>query len=215
MDDVPTNRDLLDELLSRMGFSTRTAASGEEAIVVHDEWHPDLVLMDVRMPGIGGLEGVRRLRQSGSKAAIIAVTASGLAEAEMRRAKPAWMRSCGSRTGKASCSRSSASGWAFATSMDRRRATVGSRRSTTSARRSTLSQRLSSLPPALIDQLREAAIEGRAKRLESLADQVGQHSEAVSAEIRALARDFQYDSLVSALRPSTRDPIVTVAKISR
>ena len=64
VDDVPTNRDLLDELLSRMGFSTRTAASGEEAIAVHDEWHPDLVLMDVRMPGIGGLEAVRLLREA-------------------------------------------------------------------------------------------------------------------------------------------------------
>ena len=82
MDDVPTNRDLLDELLSRVGFTTRTAASAEEAIVVHDEWRPDLVLMDVRMPGMGGLEGVRRLRQSGSKAAIVAVTASGLADTE-------------------------------------------------------------------------------------------------------------------------------------
>ena len=64
---------------------------------------------------------------------------------------------------------------------------------------------MSSLPPALIEQLREAAIEGRPKRLESLADQVGQHSEEVSAEIRALARDFQYDSLVSALPSSRRD----------
>ena len=49
---------------------------------MHDEWHPDLVLMDVRMPGMGGLEAVRRLRQGGSKAAIIAITASSLAEAE-------------------------------------------------------------------------------------------------------------------------------------
>ena len=73
------------------------------------------------------------------------------------------------------------------------------------AARSTLSQRLSSLPPTLIDQLREAAIEGRATRLESLADQVEQHSEDVSAEIRALARDFQYDVLVSALRSRARD----------
>ena len=82
VDDVPTNRDLLDELLSRLGFSTRTAASAEEAIVVHDDWRPDLVLMDLRMPGMGGLEGIRRLRQSGSKATIISVSASGLAETE-------------------------------------------------------------------------------------------------------------------------------------
>ena len=79
------------------------------------------------------------------------------------------------------------------------------------AARSTLSQRLRSLPPALIEQLREAALEGRARRLESLADQVGQHSEEVSAVIRALARDFEYDSLVSALRPGTRDD----GKVSR
>ena len=87
VDDVPTNRDLLDELLSRVGFSTRTAASAEEAIVVHDEWRPDLVLMDLRMPGMGGLEGIRRLRQSGSKAAIFSVTASGLAEHRERGAR--------------------------------------------------------------------------------------------------------------------------------
>ena len=51
VDDVPTNRDLLDELLSRVGFSTRTASSAEEAIVVHDEWRPHLVLMDITHAG--------------------------------------------------------------------------------------------------------------------------------------------------------------------
>jgi hypothetical protein len=71
--------------------------------------------------------------------------------------------------------------------------------------RSVLSQQLRSLPPTLIEQLREAALEGRAGRLESLADQVGHHSEEVAAVIRTLTRDFEYDSLVSALQPDTRD----------
>jgi len=71
--------------------------------------------------------------------------------------------------------------------------------------RSALSQRFGSLPPALIEQLREAAIEGRAWRLESLADQVRLHSEDLSAEVRALARDFDYDALVSVLVPRSRD----------
>ena len=192
MDDVPTNRDLLDELLSRVGFSTRTAASAEEAIVVHDEWRPHLVLMDLRMPGMGGLEGIRRLRQSGSKAAIFSVTASGLAgtENEARESgvdafvrKPyqegELLAAIGERLGAR---------YLYGPSVPR----PSGRVHRDAAERSTLSQRLSSLPQALIDQLREAAIEGRAKRLESLADLVEQHSEDVAAEVRALARHFQY-----------------------
>jgi hypothetical protein len=58
----------------------------------------------------------------------------------------------------------------------------------------------------LIDQLRAAAIEGRIKRLESLADEAGRYSESVSAEIRTLARDFQYDTIVSALE-AARDRV--------
>ena len=205
VDDVPTNRDLLDELLSRVGFSTRTAASAEEAIAVHDEWRPHLVLMDLRMPGMGGLEGIRRLRQSGSKAAIFSVTASGLAgtENEARESgvdafvrKPyqegELLAAIGERLGAR---------YLFGSSVPR----PSGRVHRDAAERSTLSQRLSSLPQALIDQLREAAIEGRAKRLESLADLLEQHSEDVAAEVRAMARHFQYDALVSALESRARD----------
>ena len=68
VDDEQHNRNLLEVMLRPEGFLLTSAASGEEAIEVHDEWRPDLVLMDLLMPGMGGLEGVRRLRQSGSKA---------------------------------------------------------------------------------------------------------------------------------------------------
>ena len=84
VDDVQTNRDLLDELLSRIGFPRASRRAARRPSRSRDEWHPDLVLMDVRMPGMGGLEAVRRLRKGGSKAAIIAITASSLAEAEAR-----------------------------------------------------------------------------------------------------------------------------------
>ena len=205
VDDVPTNRDLLDELLSRVGFSTRTAASAEEAIVVHDEWRPHLVLMDLRMPGMGGLEGIRRLRQSGSKAAIFAVTASGLADTENEARESgvdAFVRKP-YREGEllAAIGERLGARYLYGSSVPR----PSGRVHRDAAERSTLSQRLSSLPPALIDQLREAAIEGRAKRLESLADLVEQHSEDVSAEVRALARHFQYDALVSALESRAHD----------
>ncbi|WP_067584711.1 UvrY/SirA/GacA family response regulator transcription factor [Endozoicomonas ascidiicola] len=50
------------------------AASGEEAIDLFREVKPDVVLMDVRMPGIGGLEATRKICQIESSAKVIAVT---------------------------------------------------------------------------------------------------------------------------------------------
>ena len=207
VDDVPTNRDLLDELLSPLGFATRTAASAEEAIAVHDEWRPDLVLMDLRMPGMGGLEGIRRLRQGGSKAALVSVTASGLADAE-NEARAAGVDAFVRkpyREGELLAIIGERLGARYVYGSPRPRPSTGA--ASGAAGRSTLAQRLSGLPPALIDQLREAAIEGRARRLEWLADQVEQHSPDASAEVRGLARDFQYDVLVSALRSTTRHEV--------
>ncbi|MCY1432348.1 Response regulator GacA [compost metagenome] len=51
------------------------AASGEEALLRVRELHPDLVLMDVKMPGIGGLEATRKIIRSHSDIKVIAVTA--------------------------------------------------------------------------------------------------------------------------------------------
>lgn len=50
------------------------AGSGEEALKVADELQPDLVLMDIKMPGIGGLEATRRLLHFHPKLRIIAVS---------------------------------------------------------------------------------------------------------------------------------------------
>jgi CheY-like chemotaxis protein/anti-sigma regulatory factor (Ser/Thr protein kinase) len=200
VDDVSTNRDLLDELLSRLGFATRVAASADEAFTAYDDWRPDLLLMDLRMPGTSGLDAIRRLRQQGVPAAIIAVTASGLAgtEREARAAgADAFVRKP-YREGDllATIGEQLRIGYVYETPAPP--APEGEAHPS-------LAQGLSGLPPALIEQLREAALQGRARRLESIADQVRVHSQAVSAEIRTLARSFQYDVLVGALPARGRD----------
>ena len=61
VDDSPTERFALNEFLSRQGFNVVTAESGEEAIAKARSESPDLILMDVVMPGINGYQATRRI----------------------------------------------------------------------------------------------------------------------------------------------------------
>ncbi|MCW2542672.1 MAG: DNA-binding response regulator [Frankiales bacterium] len=56
--------------------AVETAASGEEVLARYPHEHPDLILMDVRMPGLGGLETTRRLVASHPEAKVIMLTAA-------------------------------------------------------------------------------------------------------------------------------------------
>ncbi|GBD13287.1 Transcriptional regulatory protein KdpE [bacterium HR24] len=74
VDDEPGILRLLKQELSAQGFRVLVASSGEEALRVAEEHRPDIVLLDVLMPDMSGLEVMRRLREQ-SNAAVILVTA--------------------------------------------------------------------------------------------------------------------------------------------
>jgi DNA-binding response OmpR family regulator len=61
--------------LEQEGYQVTIAGSGEEALEVVGELAPDLVVLDVRMPGIDGFETLRRMRADGSKAPVLMLTA--------------------------------------------------------------------------------------------------------------------------------------------
>lgn len=82
VDDQPENRDWLMKLLTLVGFAVRSAENGEEAIRSWERWKPSLILMDVHMPGMDGLEATRRIKGDprGAETMIVSLTASALDE---------------------------------------------------------------------------------------------------------------------------------------
>jgi signal transduction histidine kinase len=70
VDDVPSNRSLLVGYLAPYGFSLREAGDGAQALAVVRERPPDLILMDIVMPVLDGLEATRRLKADPDTAAI-------------------------------------------------------------------------------------------------------------------------------------------------
>lgn len=84
VDDKKESRCFVAELLSLVGFMIKEATNGEEALALCRGAKPDLVLMDMRMPGMDGYEATRRLKATASAPPVIAVSASALAEERER-----------------------------------------------------------------------------------------------------------------------------------
>jgi CheY-like chemotaxis protein len=77
VDDHPANREVLNGLLQEVGFEVDTALSGEEALSQCAQQLPALVMMDLRMEGLSGLETTALLREEyGESIHIVAVSAS-------------------------------------------------------------------------------------------------------------------------------------------
>jgi DNA-binding response OmpR family regulator len=77
VDDETAITSHLAPFLERGGFEVVTAADGESALQRVGEFHPDLIVMDVLMPRLGGREALRRLRQGGNWTPVILLTQIG------------------------------------------------------------------------------------------------------------------------------------------
>jgi len=70
VDDSPTERFFLTDLLRKQGYDVLTADSGESGVAAAKAEKPDLILMDVVMPGLNGFQATRQLSRSPETSAI-------------------------------------------------------------------------------------------------------------------------------------------------
>jgi class 3 adenylate cyclase len=84
VDDVPRNAKLLVDILNVQGYATATASCGAEALEKVHAWQPDLLLLDVVMPGMDGYQVCRRLRENPTTAILPVVMVTALDPGEER-----------------------------------------------------------------------------------------------------------------------------------
>ncbi|ABG05590.1 response regulator receiver modulated serine phosphatase [Rubrobacter xylanophilus DSM 9941] len=80
VDDDPVSNRLMQRRLERLGYEVFSAADGREALESLPDLRPDVLLLDVSMPGVGGLDVLEHVRESGLDAAVIMMTAYGTEE---------------------------------------------------------------------------------------------------------------------------------------
>jgi DNA-binding response OmpR family regulator len=98
VDDEPAVADLIEAVLVGEGYTVAIARDGAQGLLLARDWRPDLILMDVMLPGVDGGTAIRRLKSDEETAdiPIVAMSAGrtirqqsdGLAEADAALAKP-------------------------------------------------------------------------------------------------------------------------------
>ncbi len=202
VDDQFENRDWLMKLLTTIGFTVRDAEDGERAIRNWQEWNPDLILMDVHMPVLDGLEATRRIKadERGKDTLIVVLTASAM-DAD---------RHAVAQTG--------ADG--FLSKPCREGDLLEKIRSLLNveydyddfhqdeqiqARTPLNPDWVRALPPELVGQLRDATLNGDQALMNKLIAQVRETAESGNAHaLQALADKYEYDALMQLLDEASR-----------
>ena len=84
VDDEPAARSAIGEMLEDEGFEVRIAADGEKALGQVDAWVPEVLITDVKMPIVGGIELMKRLRERFPDVAVVIMTAFGSVEGAVK-----------------------------------------------------------------------------------------------------------------------------------
>jgi PAS domain S-box-containing protein len=203
-DDNFENRDWLIQWLSSIGFPARAAENGEAALQLWEQWNPSLILMDVHMPVMDGLEATRRIKADprGRETFIVVLTASamdrdrqGVAEsgADGFVAKPC-------REDELLETMRSLLDLAYDyEEME------GAEDQPVAALSALDAERLRQQPRELIEDIRTATLNGNKQLLDRLILRVRENGDTGSAQgLQELADKYEYDALTQLLEETCR-----------
>lgn len=200
VDDIQVNRELLCDLLRPLGFEIRQAENGATALEIFDEWDPNAVLMDMRMPVMNGYEATRRIKatKKGQNIPVIAVTASAFKDSEdqvMATGVSAYLRKP-FRPEELWTILGECLGLRYVYACD----APDKRKDETPTQLENASPKLvAALPENLLHAMRQAVEEGDMIKLVKLIDQVAPQNAEIAKVLRDLADRYDYERLVDLL----------------
>ncbi len=202
VDDLAENREILRQMLGRVGFEIRTANDGWKALELFSSWRPHLILMDLRMPGMDGLEAIRtiRARETEGRVPIVAVTASAFEE-DRRKTEEAGADGFVSKPFRETellrtVSHCMGIQYVFDVEPHPPKEAAATRTSTASL-----------ISGPLRRSLREAVVSADLDRVLALADEIGKDDPETARTIRSLAESFDYERLLAFLAPRKDSPL--------
>ena len=210
VDDKEENRRFLREMLQTVGFATREAVNGLEAVSLFEQWNPHLILMDVRMPVMDGYEATRRIKatERGSRTPIIAVSASVFDDNREQIRQTGADDFLGKPYTQDDLFEKLASWLHLDYDYGDREPAGGSGRLEPEAIALT-GKRLAKVPQEILAEMEQAAAGGYQDRVLTLIDRVAALDEQLAGELRALVAGFRYEELSDLLKegmdPRVRD----------
>jgi PAS domain S-box-containing protein len=195
-EDQMENRILLHKILEQFDFDIREAANGKEAIEIFEQWHPDLIWMDMRMPIIDGLEATHRIRstEAGKHTKIIAITAQAMEDDRMR----IMQAGCDDFIRKPYREREIFDALAIHLGLR----FVYEEKPVASSEKPELElvpEQLEKVPSELIQKLHQAVIKLDPESIQELINQIGQYDWAIGGALQRLAGWFDYGRLLQLL----------------
>jgi CheY-like chemotaxis protein len=194
-DDKDDNRVLLSQMLGSIGFDVREVENGEQAVREFEKWRPHMILMDMRMPVMDGLEAIKRIRSSidGEKVKIVSVTASAFDE---------------DRTKALEIGADDFLGKPFREEvlLEKIKALLtveyvyadepSAPKPEKDALGDLLKEKVAALPETLVNQLHNATLSADLDRILELIHQIEKHDVNVAGRMRNLAEGFDYQELL-------------------